>query len=326
MGKVFGIDISVYQKGINLANAKNEGVQFAILRAGYTGYGNGVSKAKDTEFETHYKNAKNNGLGVGAYWFSRATTYENGKLEAEYMYNNCLKGKQFEYPIYIDVEDTYYQQKAGKIAVANAIKGFCEYLENKGYYVGIYANTNWYNNYIDTASLNDYDKWIASWGTTKPLNPEGGMWQFGGETNKIRSNKIAGMVCDQNYAYKDYPRIMKNHGLNGFTATKTGNKVNTPVAPKKSVEELAKEVIEGKWGNGVERKTRLRTAGYSYTAVQTRVNEMLAKPIETIYVVQKGDNLTKIAKKYGTTVNKLVKDNNLSNPNLIYPNQKLVIK
>jgi len=141
--KIFGIDISVYQKGISLSKAKNEGVKFAILRAGYTGYGNGVSKAKDTEFETHYKNAKNNGLGVGAYWFSRATTYENGKAEAKYMYENCLKGKQFEYPIYIDVEDGYYQSKAGKTAVTDAIKGFCEYLEAKGYYVGIYANSNW---------------------------------------------------------------------------------------------------------------------------------------------------------------------------------------
>ena len=80
MDKVFGIDISYYQAGMDLAQAKSEGVKFAILRAGYTGYGNGVSKAKDTAFETHYKNAKSNGLGVGAYWYSRATTYENGKL------------------------------------------------------------------------------------------------------------------------------------------------------------------------------------------------------------------------------------------------------
>ena len=128
MDKVFGIDISTYQGGINLATAKAEGVKFALLRAGFTGYGNGVSKSVDNQFENHYRNAKANGLGVGAYWFSRATTYENGKAEAEYMYNNCLKGKQFEYPIAIDVEDSYYQAKAGKQAVTNAIKGFCEYL------------------------------------------------------------------------------------------------------------------------------------------------------------------------------------------------------
>ena len=325
---IFGIDISVYQKGINLATAKKEGVKFAILRAGYTGYGNGVSKAKDTEFETHYKNAKNNGLGVGAYWFSRATTYENGKAEAEYMYKNCLKGKQFEYPIYIDVEDTYYQSKAGKTAITNAIKGFCEYLEGKGYYVGVYANSNWFRNYIDASIPSRFDCWVANWGTANPSTPAHGMWQFGGETNMIRTNKIAGYVCDQNYAYKDYPSIMntKNGGLNGFTATKETNKVNTSTKPKKSIEEVAKEVIEGKWGNGEERKKKIRAAGYSYTAVQTKVNELMDKPKTITYRVKFGDTLGKIAKKYNTTVEQLVKDNNIKNKHLIFIGQKLIIK
>lgn len=327
MSKVFGIDISKYQKGINLKTAKNEGVEFAILRAGYTGYGNGVSKEKDSEFETHYKNAKANGLGVGAYWFSRATIYENGRAEAEYMYNNCLKGKQFEYPIYIDVEDTYYQSKASKTAVANAIKGFCEYLEDKGYYVGIYANVDWFKNRIDTNSLNAYDKWVASWSTGRPSYPEGGMWQFGGETNKIRSNKIAGIVCDQNYAYKDYPTIMKNKGLNGFTATKGESNTNTPTEVKKSVDEIAKEVIEGKWGNGEERKRRLTEAGYNYKEVQVRVNEMMNENKVITYTVKKGDNLTKIAKKYNTTWQRLAEVNNIKPPKYtIYPGQKLIIK
>lgn len=326
MTKILGIDVSKYQKGINLNSAKNEGVKFAILRAGYTGYGNGISKAKDTEFETHYRNCKNLGLGVGAYWFSRATTYENGKAEAKYMYENCLKGKQFEYPIYIDVEDSYYQQKAGKQAVTNAIKGFCEYLEGKGYYVGIYANTNWFKNYMYVDQLNDYDKWVANWRTSRPTFPDGGLWQFGGESNYIRSNKIAGMVCDQNYSYKDYPGIMKNHGLNGFTAVKEEGNTNTPSAPKKSAETLAKEVIEGKWGNGEERKQRLEAAGYNYKEVQNKVNELMNGKKQITYIVQKGDNLSKIAKKFGTTVNKIAKDNNIKDPNKIYAEQKLIIK
>ncbi len=326
MNKVFGIDISVYQKGMSLSRAKNEGVEFAILRAGYTGYGNGVSKAKDTEFETHYKNAKNNGLGVGAYWFSRATTYENGKAEAKYMYENCLKGKQFEYPIYIDVEDTYYQSKAGKTAITNGIKGFCEYLEGKGYYVGVYANSSWFKNYIDASIPSKYDCWVANWGTTNPSTPSHGLWQFGGETNKIRTNKIAGMVCDQNYAYKDYASIMKNSGLNGFTATKEESKVNTSTTPKKSVETIAKEVIEGKWGNGEERKTKLTAAGYNYTEVQNKVNELMDKPKTITYTVKAGDTLSKIAKKYNTSVDKLAKDNNIKDKNKIYVGQKLVIK
>lgn len=232
MEKVFGIDVSKFQGDFDFKKAKNEGVKFAILRAGYTGSSNGTSKDIDPKFETYYKNAKNNGLGVGAYWFSRATSYDKGKAEAEYMYNNCLKGKQFEYPIAIDVEDNTYQKKAGKSKVTEAIKGFCEYLEGKGYYVVIYANVDWFKNYIDTSKLIAYDKWVASWGTTKPTSPEAGIWQFGGDTNKIRINKIAGITCDQDYAYKDYPTIMKQKGLNGYkkeeSKTSTSTKTTTP--------------------------------------------------------------------------------------------------
>lgn len=121
MDKIFGIDISSYQSDIDLIKVKDEGVDFVIIRAGYS---DGVSKRVDDYFEKHYKRAKDNNLKVGAYWFSRATTYEQGKSEAEFMYNNCLKGKKFEYPIAMDVEDSYYQSKAGKNKVTEAIKGF----------------------------------------------------------------------------------------------------------------------------------------------------------------------------------------------------------
>lgn len=158
---IWGIDISEWQSGFKYAQATKEGVKFAILRAGFTGYGNGISKAKDSSFEEHYKNAKAQGWGVGAYWFSRATTYANGAAEAQWMIDNCLKGKTFEYPIAIDVEDSYYQAKASKKAVAEAIKGFCDTLEKAGYYASVYANLNWFNNYIDTPSISAYDKWVA---------------------------------------------------------------------------------------------------------------------------------------------------------------------
>lgn len=216
MSKKFGIDISVYQRNMDLMKAKAEGVEFAILRAGFTGYGTGVSKNKDNSFENLYTKCKYLAIPVGAYWYSCATDYEKGKAEAEFMYEYCLKGKQFEYPIYIDVEDSHYQQKAGKKKVTEAIKGFCEYLEAKGFYVGIYANVNWFNNYIDTPALSMYDKWVACWGKERPENPSGGMWQFGGETNLIRTNKIAGVTCDQDYSFYDFPSIMKEKGLNGF--------------------------------------------------------------------------------------------------------------
>lgn len=105
---------------------------------------------------------------------------------------------------------------------------------------------------------------------------------------------------------------------------------------KKSVDEIAKEVINGKWGNGADRKTKLTNAGYNYSEVQAKVNQLLSvksQPKANVttatkiyYVVKFGDNLTKIAKKYSTSVDKLVKLNNIKNKNLIYVGQKLRVK
>lgn len=100
------------------------------------------------------------------------------------------------------------------------------------------------------------------------------------------------------------------------------------VSNKKSIEEVAKEVINGKYGNGKERKTKLTEAGYNPDEVQKKVNELLKNQnkISITYTIKKGDTLSAIAKKYNTSVEKLAKDNNIKNPNLIRVGQKLVIK
>ena len=327
---IFGIDLSSYQKGINLSQAKNEGVQFVILRAGYTGYGNGVSKAKDNNFETFYSQCKSLGIPVGAYWFSCANTYQKGVDEANWMYENCLKGKQFEYPIYLDVEEDaggrHYLSGAGKAAITAGIKGFCETMESKGYYTGVYGSSSWFSTLIDASIPNRFDCWVANWSNSNPGSPAHGLWQFGGETNKIRSNKIAGYTVDQNYAYKDYPSIIKNGKMNGFGSSSVAP---VPTPSKKSNEEIANEVLAGQWGNGEDRKNKLTAAGYDYNAIQAIVNQKIGasptQPTTQTYTVKSGDTLSSIASKYGTTYQELARINGISNPNKIYPGQVLKI-
>ena len=128
----------------------------------------------------------------------------------------------------------------------------------------------------DFSQLNKkYDWWIAQWSTGAPTGVNYGLWQFGGETNYQRSNKVAGVTTDQNWAVKDYPAIMKQLGLNGFPKSGGNTPAPQPTPSTKSVDELAREVISGKWGNGSDRKNRLTAAGYDYNAVQNRVNEIL---------------------------------------------------
>lgn len=321
--EIKGIDISYHQGDFNLQNAKNQGYNFAILRAGYTGYGDGVSKAKDTQFENNYAKAKAIGLPVGVYYFTIAKTYQEGVDEANWLYENCLKGKQFEYPIFIDVEDDAggkkYLRKAGKEATTQGIIGFCETLENKGYYVGIYgSDISTFKDMVILDKLKAYDKWVARYEGKKPsFVKEYGMWQYS-DSNDL----------DKDIAYKDYPAIMKANGLNGFA------KANTESQPvRKSNEEIANEVIAGKWGNGQDRKNKLAAAGYDYNAIQPIVNNKLGvanKPQnnELWITVKRGDTLWGLASRYygnGSQFRAIKNLNGLSS-DLIKEGQRLRIK
>lgn len=102
---------------------------------------------------------------------------------------------------------------------------------------------------------------------------------------------------------------------------------STLVSTTKSIDEMANEVIQGKWGNNPERKQRLIQAGYDYTAIQNRVNEILAPPptSEIIHTVEPGEYLVKICVKYNKDWRRIASDNNIQSPWIIYPGQKLII-
>lgn len=94
----------------------------------------------------------------------------------------------------------------------------------------------------------------------------------------------------------------------------------------KSIATIAKEVIDGKWGNGAARKKRLKAAGYNYNAVQNKVNELMKEKGRKYHVVKGKETLSEIASRYGTTVSKLRAWNNISNPDLIYTGDRLRVK
>lgn len=216
--EIFGIDISHHQGNFDVKNAKKQGVKYVIIRAGYTG-SLIRSLAIDSKYERNYKLCKELKMPVGVYWYSRATSYDLGMKEAKYLYEKCLINKQFEYPIYIDVEDTKYQAKASKKEVTEAIKGFCDYLEQKGYYVGIYgSDISTFKQMVNMEELTKYDLWVARYGS-KPIYVKNyGMWQFSSTNGKVKG---AGDKLDLDYAYKDYPTIIKKAGLNGYKKQET---------------------------------------------------------------------------------------------------------
>ncbi len=237
-----GLDLSSYQKGINFDAIKNsEYNQFVILRGGFTGYGTGVSYNKDSCFEDFYNSAKAKGIPVGCYWYSCANTYDKGVAEANYLYDNCLKGKQFEYPIYMDVEDDHWQ-KDNKDGVTAAIKGFCETLEAKKYYVGIYgSDISGFQEKMHIDQLGAYDKWVARYGSSPKYVTSYGMWQ----TSSSGRIDGYGSNLDTDIAYKDYETIIKGAKLNGYGDEPTPPAPPTPPEPSYKYNIGDKVVING---------------------------------------------------------------------------------
>lgn len=142
--------------------------------------------------------------------------------------------------------------------------------------------------------------------------------------NEIADEVIAGLWGNGD----DRRNRLNAAGYNYDTVQGVVNqKVSQPA--RKSNEEIANEVIAGKWGNGQDRVNAIQNAGYDYNAIQQIVNQKVGQPAQPsykTYIVKPGDTLSGIASKFGTTYQKIAADNGISNPNKIYPNQKLIIK
>lgn len=207
-----GIDVSKHQGNVNWSHVKADGVQFAIIRAGY---GKQASQ-KDTQFENNYAGCKSNGVPVGAYWYSYAATPAEAKQEAAVCLN-IIKGKTFEYPIYFDIEEPSVLAK-GKAACTAIAKAFLEAVEQAGYFVGIYSSKSHLESCITEELRTRYAVWVAHYGVEKTTyHGQYGIWQKSstGKVSGIRGN------VDMNECYTDYPAAIRKKGLNGFKAVQT---------------------------------------------------------------------------------------------------------
>jgi len=206
-GKAKGIDVSVWQGKIDWGKVKSSGVDYAIIRAGY----GDLATQTDKYFEANIEGAEKAGVNSGVYWYSYASSPEDAVLEAEACYE-VIKGHKFEYPVYYAVEDPSIAALSNK-EITDIVNAFCSTLEKKGYYVGVKSYANFLNTRIDKSVYSKYDVWVAHYGVSKPaFNSHFNMWQF---TNEGKIDGIKGYV-NCNYAYLDFPGIMKSAHKNGF--------------------------------------------------------------------------------------------------------------
>ena len=183
MAEIKCIDVSVWQGDIDWTKVKASGIDYAIIRAGF---GRETSQ-KDNKFEQNYTNAKKAGVKLGAYWYSYADSVTDAEKEAKACLS-VLKGKTFELPVYYDLEDNS-QVGFGKTTLTNIAKKFCDTLKASGYSVGVYANANWFKNYLDYSGLKKlYSIWLAQYNSTAQYECD--IWQYSssGSVNGISGN------------------------------------------------------------------------------------------------------------------------------------------
>ena len=242
--KIKGVDLSYCQEGISFPALKKAGVRFAIIRAGF-------STKKDVTMDKFVTDCKKYGIDYGFYWYSYAMSIEQAQAEAEKCIE-VIKNLSPTYPVFFDMEekkqiDNLNTEIRTKMAIA-----FCEKIRQAGFKPGVYANPSFMENYYDKSRIvGRYDIWLAHW-TNSPDCPSKynygqTMWQWG--LDRIGGYDVDGDICFTDYGKKK------------------------PV--EKTIDQLADEVLAGKWDNGSERERLLTAAGYDYNAVQKRVNEKL---------------------------------------------------
>lgn len=195
--KVTAIDVSYCQTGVDYNKVKNSGIDAVIIRAGF----GKETYQKDSEFETHYRNAKKAGLAVGVYWYSYAYSVAEAKQEAKVCLA-CIRGKTLELPVYYDLEESG-QTRLGMSALTNIAIAFCDAIKSGGYRAGVYSNLNWLNNHLDYERLRSkYSIWLAQWSSNPSKSCD--IWQNAdnGRINGINGNVDTDVIINNNIIKK----------------------------------------------------------------------------------------------------------------------------
>lgn len=306
------IDVSSFQGNIDWTKAKAS-ITGAIIRCGW---GQDITSQDDPKFKRNVEECIRLGIPFGVYFYTYAKSIDRIDGEVKHALRLCNQYKdKMTFPLFLDVEERKADFLPG---VAARARKFCQEMQKNGYKVGIYADKNYWTTYLK--GVDEFPKWVAIYGPKNPPQISGMVaWQY---TSK---GIIPGITANTVDCNEDY----------GLAAAGSGTPA--PAEPKKTNEEIAAEVWRGLWGNGVDRVSRLKAAGYDPKAIQALVNKGVGKPDNgaantgaddgaVYYTVKAGDTLSGIAKKFGQTQKQLIAWNNIKNKNLILKGQKLRVK
>ncbi|TCD53781.1 LysM peptidoglycan-binding domain-containing protein [Alloscardovia theropitheci] len=302
-----GIDISNWQANIDLTK-----ISFDFVIAKATQGTHYVSPSCDKQIQQ----AKTLGKLYGVYHYAEGT---DPTAEANYFLTN-IQGYLHQALLVLDFEAG--ENNAWNNNPNTWIKTFCDHITNQtGIKPLIYIQAS---ALAKVANVGDYGLWIAQYANNDPTGYQATPWNEGAYNCAMRQYSSNGRFTgyngplDVNKFYGDATAWNKYANPTGAATTSP----QATTAPTVDIEQLARDVIAGKYGDGDARRNAL---GANYDTVQARVNQIVGTQ-KTYHTVSRGETLSGIAARYGTSWQKLARINSLSNPNLIHPGQTLLIQ
>lgn len=304
-----GIDVSNWQRNINFAEVRNEGIQIVYIKASEG------TTFKDPYLEQNYINAKANGLKVGFYHYLTATSVEGARKQAEF-FTSVIAGKEFECKLAMDYEEFFGEERKEINEIALAFMQRVAQITGKD--VIVYSNLNNIRNTFGDDVALEGDLWLAYYSNPNNLISQNTSWDTYIGIQYTSTGKVPGINGNVDRDRFSKEILISSGGPPENNPQKTTYTIKwgdtlSQIAYKYrvSVQQLAS------WNN--IKNPNLIYAGNRLIIYTNSLSG--SQTSQNIYVVKRGDTLWGIAMRYKTTVNRLVYINGIRNRNLIYPGQ-----
>lgn len=308
-----GIDVSVWQRNIDFAQVKKSGIEIVYIKASQG------TTLVDPYLETNYKNAKANNLKIGFYHYLTATSVNDAIAQADF-FASAIQGKEVDCKLAMDYEQFYGETKGeiNEIGVA-----FIRRLKQvTGKDVIVYSNLNNIKNTFNSSVAGEGKLWLAYYGNTNNLKGVNSSWQtyIGIQyTSTGRVPGINGNVDRDRFSKEILMADLQSSGNN----SNNQNIINYVVKKGDTLSKIA--YMYGTTVNEIARINKIKNVNLIYPGqvfeIVSNSNNSINPSNKIAYKVKKGDCLWNIARRYGVSVNNLVRWNNIKNRNLIYVGQ-----